>query len=80
MNIKGQGHSLTFVQGNSESTFSNFLSSKKAMPIEAIFHVEPSWEGRMKVNTNSVCHMTKMATMPIYARKLSKSSSLEPKG
>ena len=27
MNIKGQGHSLTFVKGHSDSTFSNFLCS-----------------------------------------------------
>ena len=40
----------------------------------------PSWDGRMKVSTNGLCHMTKMATMPIYAKILSKSSSLEPKG
>ena len=28
MNIKGQGHSLTFVQGHWDSTFSNFFPSK----------------------------------------------------
>ena len=66
MNIKGQGHSLTFVQGHSDSTFSNFFSSKNTRPIEAIFHVEPE---RMKVCTNGLCHMTKMAAMPIYAKK-----------
>ena len=80
MNIKGQGHSLTFVQGHSDSTFSNFFSSKNSRPIEAVFHVEPSWDGRMKVSTTGSCHMTKMASMPIYASKLSKSSSLEWKG
>ena len=31
----------------------------------------------MKVSTNSLYHMTEMAAMPIYAHKLSKSSSLE---
>ena len=36
MNIKGQGHSLTFVQGHSDSTFSNFFCSESARPIEAI--------------------------------------------
>ena len=41
----------------------------KPRPIEAIFHVEPSWDGRMKVSTNGLCHMTKMAAMPIYAKK-----------
>ena len=50
------------------------------MSIEAIFHVEPSLDRRMKVSTNGLCHMTKMATMPIYAKELSKSSFLELKG
>ena len=72
MNIKGQGHSLTVVRGHSDSTFSNFFSSKSTRPIEAIFHVEPSWDGRMKVSTNGLCHMSKMAAMPIYAKKTCK--------
>ena len=35
MNIKGRGNSLTFVEGHSDSTFSNFVSLVKArsMPI-----------------------------------------------
>ena len=41
MNIKGQCHSLTFVQGHSDSTFSNFFCSENARPIEANFHMEP---------------------------------------
>ena len=41
MNIKGQGHSLTFVQGHSDSIFS-FLFLKTPWPIEAKFYVEPS--------------------------------------
>ena len=41
-----------------------------ARPIETIFHVEPSWHGRMKVSTNGLCHMTKMAAMTIYDRNL----------
>ena len=39
MNIKGQGHSLTLVQGHSHSTFSNFFSLETARPIKAKFHV-----------------------------------------
>ena len=34
----------------------------------------------MKVNINGLCHVTKMAAMPTYAKTLSKPSSLEPKG
>ena len=32
----------------------------------------------MKIYTNELGHMTNMATMPIYAKKLKKSSSPEP--
>ena len=32
----------------------------------------------MKINTNDVGHMTKMAAMPIYGKNLKKSSSPEP--
>ena len=39
MNIKGQGNSLTFVQGQSGSTFSNFSCSETARPVEAKFHM-----------------------------------------
>ena len=68
MNIKGQGHSLTFVQGHSLSTFSNFFSSKHIRSIEAIFLVVPSLDGKIKVNTNGLCHMTKIAAMPTYVK------------
>ena len=49
MNIKGQGHSLTLVQGYSDSTFSNFISLETAERIEAKFHVVPPWDGILKV-------------------------------
>ena len=70
MNFKGQGHSLTVIQGHSDSTFSNFFSLETAWPIEAKFHVKPARDGGMKVNTNGLCHMTKMAAMPIYGKNL----------
>ena len=70
MNIKGQGHSLTFIQGHSDSTFSNFFSLETAMPIEAKFHVEPPWNRGTKVYSNGPGHMTKMAAMPIYGKSL----------
>ena len=53
---------------------------KHTTPIEAIFHVEPSCDGRMKVSINGLYNMNKLVAMPIYGQKLSKSSSLEPKG
>ena len=70
MNVKGQDHSLTFIQGHSDSTFSNFFSLETARQIEAKFHVEPPLDGVMKVNANGLCHMTKMAAMPIYDKNL----------
>ena len=80
MNIKGQGHLLTFDQGHSDSTFSNFFSLQTARPIEARFHVDHPWDGGMKICSNGPGHMTKVAVMPIYGKNIKKSSSLEPKG
>ena len=45
------------------------FSLETARPIEAKFYVEPPWDERMKANTNGLCHMTKMAAMPIYGKK-----------
>ena len=42
--FKGQGHSMTFVKGHSDSTFSNFYSLETPKPIEAKFHVKPEWD------------------------------------
>ena len=80
MNIKCQGHSLTLVQGHSDTTFSNFFSCEIATPIEAKFHVEPQRDRGTEVCSNGLGHMTKMATMPIYGKNMKNSSSLEPKG
>ena len=48
MKLKGQGHSVTFVQGHSDSTFSSFFSLETARLIEDKFHVEPPWDGEWK--------------------------------
>ena len=69
MNIKGQGHSLTLVQGHWDSTFLNFFSRENAKPIEAKFNMEPQWDRGTKSCSNGPGHMTKMATMPIYEKK-----------
>ena len=69
-NIKGQDPSLTFDQGHTDSTFSNFFYLETPMPIEAKFHVEPPWDGGLKMSTIGLCHMTKMATMSIYGKNL----------
>ena len=80
MNIKGQGHSLTFVEGHLYSTFSNFFSIETARPIEAKVYMEPASDEGKKVNANDLCHMTKMAACPYIVKIFKKSSSLEPKG
>ena len=81
MNINGQGHSLTLVQGHSsDSTFSNFFFLEIATPIEATFHVKPPWDGRTKVYSNGPGHMTNKAAKLLYGKNLKKSSSLEPNG
>ena len=64
----------------SDLIFLNFFSSITTKPIEARFHVEPPWDGGTKACSNGPDYMTKMATMSTYGKKLSKSSSLEPKG
>ena len=46
MNMKDQGHSLTFVRGHSDSIFSNCFCSETARSIEAKFHMEPPWDVR----------------------------------
>ena len=63
MNIKGQGHSLTFIQGHSDSTFSNFFSLETIGPIEAKFYVEPPWDGE-RVCSNDPDHMKKWPPCP----------------
>ena len=79
MNIKGQGHSLTLVQGHSDSTFAIFFSLKTAEPTEAKFHMKPPWDGGTKICSNGPGHMTSMAAIHIYSKNLKKSPSLEPK-
>ena len=59
-------------------TFSNVFCSETALPIKAKFFVDPPWEGGTKVYINGPGHMTKMAAMHIYGKKLQKSSSPEP--
>ena len=70
MNVKGQGHSFTLIQGHSDSTFSNFFSLEAARPIETKFHMGPPWDRGTKVYSNGPGHMTKMAAIPIYGKNL----------
>ena len=72
MNIKSQGHSLTLVQGHSDSTFANFFSLETAKPIKANFHVDPPWDTGTKVYSNCPGHMTNVAAMLISDNNLKK--------
>ena len=67
---QSQGHSLTLVKGHSDSTFSNVFSLDMARPIEAKFHVAPPWDGRTKVCSNGLGHMTNMTAMLIYIKNV----------
>ena len=49
------------------STLSSNIS-ETAGPIKAKFHMEPHWNGGMKVCLNGYGHMTRMAAMPIYGK------------
>ena len=69
MNIKGQGYSLTLVQGHLDSTFSNFFSFEATTPIEAKFHIAPPLDGGGVDEGLFKGYMTKMAAMPIYSKK-----------
>ena len=53
------------------STFLNVFS-ETARPIEAKFHVEPPWDGKTKVYSRGLGHMTNIAAMPMYGKSPSK--------
>ena len=61
---------IDFVQGLSDSIFSNFFSLETAGSIEAKFHMKSPWDEGMTGCSNSLGHMTNMAAMPIYGENL----------
>ena len=54
------------------TTFSNLFFLETAWPIEANLHVEPPWDGKMKLCSNGPGHMANMAAMAIYGKNLKK--------
>ena len=46
--------------------FQLLFLKKNPRPLEAKFHMEPPWDVRMKICSNVLGHMTKMASRPIY--------------
>ena len=72
------GYPWSVVRRRRPSTISNVFSSETAWPIKAKFYMKPPLGGGTKAYINGPGHMTKMAAMPIYGKKLKKSSSPEP--
>ena len=58
MNLYDYLRSMSCSEGRSDSTFANFFSLEMSRPIEAKFHVEPPWDGEMKICSNGPAHMT----------------------
>ena len=72
MNLYEYQRSRSFIDLDPRSptfTFSNFFFLETARPIEAKFHVEPLWDGKIKVYSNVPGHMTNMAAMHKYNKK-----------
>ena len=40
------------------------------MPIEAKFHVALPWDRGMKISSNDLSRMTKIAAMPIFVKNI----------
>ena len=78
MNSKGQGHSLNFVQGYSDSTFSILFCSETARPIEAKCQMEPPCD----VGNENLfkCSRSHGHAHIKYGEKLQKYFSSEPRG
>ena len=54
------------------STYLNIVFSETTKPIEIKFHTMTPYDWLAKICTNCYGHMTKMATKPIYGKKLFK--------
>ena len=58
----------------------HILSSKNTRPFETKFRMEPPWDIGMKICSNVLGHMTKMASRPMHGKNPQKSTFLEPRG
>ena len=68
MSIKGQGHYLTLVHGQSDLKFETFLSETFG-PFESVFRLKAHGSKKMKIYSNVLDHMIKMVGMPINRKK-----------
>ena len=57
---------------------SNLFFTEKVGRFGTKAHMKAEGRMRMKIYTNELGHMTNMAAMPIYDKKLKKSSSPQP--
>ena len=65
--LPGELHSIDMLRRPS-TIFKDFFS-KTHWPIDVKFHLEPQWDGGMKVCLLGLGHMTETAAMPIYDKK-----------
>ena len=70
MSIKGQGHSLTLVKDHSDFKVKTCFSQKQFGDFGTKVHMKAYGRTGMKICINELGHMTKMAAMPIYGKKL----------
>ena len=59
MNLKGQGHSLTFANGHSVFKLKSFFVSKTIELFETKYLVKDFGSTKMKIYTNGLGHMIK---------------------
>ena len=64
-------HPSSYVRHHTSSPISNIFS-KTPRSNKAKYYVEPPWEGGTKICSQNLCHMTKMASTPIYGKNPSK--------
>ena len=69
MSIKGHGHSLTLVKDHSHFKVKTCFSRKQLGDFGTKVHMKAYGRMGMKIYINELCHMTKMAAMPIYGKK-----------
>ena len=77
MTTQGQGHPLTFQIKHFQTSF----PLKITRPFEAKFHIKPPWDVGMKICSNVLGHIIKIASRSIIdGKNLQKSPSSDPRG
>ena len=73
MNLYAYQRSRSFIDLHRRSLRLNIfklVSLETSRLIEINYYIEPPRDWGMEMNTNGLCHMTKLATMPIYGKNL----------